>query len=80
MTKAVFLFGSPNKGKWELLEKIQLYYTDLVNKDIEILSNQPALTMKLVKNDQLCASGEIRKEIIYAVKRLVRVKKKKEEE
>ena len=52
MTKAVFLFGSPNKGKRELLEKIQLYYTDLVNRDIEILSDRPGLTMELVKNDK----------------------------
>ena len=39
MTKAVFLFGIPNAGKLELLKKIQLYYTNLVNRDIEILSN-----------------------------------------
>ena len=52
MTKAVFLFGSPNTGKRELLEKIQLYYMDLVNRDIGILSDQPGLTMELVKNDK----------------------------
>ena len=52
MTKAVFLFGSPNVGKLELLKKIQLYYTDLVNKDIEILSDRSDLTMELVKNDK----------------------------
>ena len=56
MTKAVFLFGNPNTGKRELLEKIQLYYTDLVNRDIEILSSKPDLTMELVKNDKK-ASG-----------------------
>lgn len=56
MTKAVFLFGSPNAGKRELLKKIQLYYTDLVNKDIEILSDRIDLTMELVKNDKK-ASG-----------------------
>ena len=52
MTKAVFLFGSPNTGKRELLKKIQSYYTDLVNRDIEILSSKPDLTMELVKNDK----------------------------
>ena len=52
MTKSIFLFGNPNVGKRELLEKIQSYYTDLVNKDIEILSDQPGLTMELVKNDK----------------------------
>ena len=52
MTKAIFLFGSPNTGKRALLKKIQLYYTDLVNRDIGILSDQPGLTMELVKNDK----------------------------
>ena len=52
MTKAVFLFGSPNKGKLELLEQIQAYYADLVNKDIEVLSGRPDLMMELVKKDK----------------------------
>ena len=52
MTKAVFLFGEPNKGKLELLGHIQSYYTDLVNKDIEILAGRTDLMPEFVKNDK----------------------------
>ena len=52
MTKAVFLFGEPNKGKLELLGRIQSYYTNLVNKDIEILAGRTDLMPELVKNDK----------------------------
>ena len=52
MAKAIFLFGEPNKGKLELLGQIQSYYTDLVNKDIEILSGRTDLMPELVKNDK----------------------------
>ena len=53
MTKAVFLFGEPNKGKLELLSQIQAYYTDLVNQDIELLCKHSEFTLELVKNDKI---------------------------
>ena len=52
MTKAVFFFGTPNKGKLELLGQIQTSYTDLVNQDIELLCKHPEFTLELVKNDK----------------------------
>ena len=53
MTKAVFFFGTPNKGKRELLSQIQSYYTDLVNQDIELVCKHPEFTLELVKNDKI---------------------------
>ena len=52
ITKSVFLYGHPNKGKASLLKQIQRSYTDLVNHDIEALLQHPEFTLQLVKNDK----------------------------
>lgn len=52
MTRSVFMYGHPNKGKLNLLKEMQRRYTDLVNHYIEVLTNHEELTMQIVKNDK----------------------------
>ena len=52
VTKSVFLYGDPNKGKLTSLTKMQALFTALVNQDIQILSDREDLMLQLVKNDK----------------------------
>ncbi len=48
ITKSVFLYGRPNKEKLVM----QNSYTALINRNIELLENNPAIVLQLVKNDK----------------------------
>ena len=52
ITKSVFLYGRPNKEKLVLLQQMQDFYTALINRDIELLEQNPAIVLQLVKNDK----------------------------
>lgn len=52
MTKSVFLYGNPNKGKAELLRSAQDKAVDLINRNIRILSEREDLFLSLLKNDK----------------------------
>lgn len=52
VTKSVFLYGNPNKGKLTSLKEMQDLFTTLVNQDIQILSDREDLMLQLVKNDK----------------------------
>lgn len=52
MTKAVFLYSVPNKGKADVFRRAQDKATDLINKDIRILSGRDDILVQLVKNDK----------------------------
>lgn len=52
VTKSVFLYGRPNKGKLALLKQMQRTFTALVNEDILALDQTPSVFMQLVKNDK----------------------------
>ena len=52
LTKSVFLFGNPNKGKCLTLQKIQDSFTELVNRNIQILSEDRSVLLQIVKNDK----------------------------
>lgn len=51
--KSVFLYGDPNVGKLEILQRMEREYTSLVNKDIALIINSESkFLMQLVKNDK----------------------------
>lgn len=52
VTKSVFLYGNPNKGKLTSLKEMQDLFTTLVNQDIQILSGREDLMLQLVKNNK----------------------------
>ena len=52
ITKSVFLYGRPNKEKLVTLQQMQNSYTDLINRDIDLLEKNPAIVLQLVKNDK----------------------------
>lgn len=52
MVKSVFLYGRPNKGKFEILQSMQDFFTDMVNDLIRRLDSCPDITLQLVKNDK----------------------------
>ena len=52
ITKSVFLYGRPNKEKLAMLQQMQNSYTALVNRDIELLEQNPSIVLQLVKNDK----------------------------
>ena len=52
MTRSVFLYGKPNKGKYETLRHIQDVYADLANQYITALTANDDYAMQLVKNDK----------------------------
>ena len=59
ITKSVFLYGRPNKEKLVTLQQMQNSYTDLINRDIDLLEKNPAIVLQLVKNDK--KDSEMRK-------------------
>lgn len=50
--KSVFLYGHPNKQKVVDITAIQKLFTDLVNKNIQLLSTQDCFYVQLIKNDK----------------------------
>ena len=52
LTKSVLLFGNPNKGKCLTLQQIQDSFTELVNQNIQILSEARSVLLQIVKNDK----------------------------
>ncbi len=52
MTRSVFFYGKPNTGKLSLLNQMQTTYTDLVNRNIQLLAGRHDLLLQLVKNDK----------------------------
>ena len=52
ITKSVFLYGQPNKEKRIALQQMQNSYTALINRDIELLEQNPTIMLQLVKNDK----------------------------
>ena len=52
ITKSVFLYGQPNKEKLITLQQMQRSYTDLINRDIELLEKESSVLLQLVKNDK----------------------------
>ena len=58
-TKAVFLYGTPNKEKLYALKTLQDQYTDLANDYIAELTASPEYILYIVKNDK--KNSELRK-------------------
>lgn len=52
VTKSVFLYGQPNKGKLACLKEMVSSFTALVNHDILLLDDNKALFLQIVKNDK----------------------------
>lgn len=52
MTKSVFLYGCPNKGKLSVLKHMEDAFTKLVNEDIRLLAGNDCIALFLVKNDK----------------------------
>jgi len=52
MTKSVFLYGKPNRGKLDLLSAAQNKAKELVNRYIQIIHEKEDLLLSLVKNDK----------------------------
>ena len=52
MTRSFFFYGKPNTGKLSLLNQMQTTYTDLVNRNIQLLAGRHDLLLQLVKNDK----------------------------
>ena len=50
--KSVFLFGKPNKGKLDLLWKMERKYVELINFNIDVLMAVPDIHVQLIKNDK----------------------------
>lgn len=58
--KSVFLYGDPNVGKLEILQRMEREYTALVNRDIDLIVNSESkLLMQLVKNDKKDSSVRV---------------------
>ena len=52
LTKSVFLNGRPNKGKTELLSRMERMFLSLVNNNIRFLSAYDGIALQLIKNDK----------------------------
>ena len=52
VTKSVFLYGQPNKGKLACLKDMVSSFTALVNRDILLLDDNKVLFLQIVKNDK----------------------------
>lgn len=52
LTKSVFLYGNPNKGKWIVLQQMQDSFTKLINRDIQVLNEDHSVLLQIVKNDK----------------------------
>lgn len=51
--KSVFLYGNPNKGKQDVLSRMERQFTDQVNRDIALLlDTNSRFAMQLIKNDK----------------------------
>ena len=50
--KSVFLFGNPNKGKLNLLWQMEHKYVELINFNIDVLTDVPDIHVQLIKNDR----------------------------
>lgn len=50
--KSVFLFGNPNKGKLNLLWQMEHKYVELINFNIDVLTDVPDIHVQLFKNDR----------------------------
>ena len=50
--KSVFLYGNPNKGKLAVLWQMERKYVELINFNIEVLTNIPDIHLQLIKNDR----------------------------
>ena len=51
--RSVFLYGRPNKDKYELLSRMECAYTELVNSDIKLINSaESRFLLQLVKNDK----------------------------
>lgn len=58
--KSVFLYGKPNTGKRELLERMVSVNTDLVNRDIDLIhSHRYELMLPLAKGDRKDSSVRV---------------------
>ena len=50
--KSVFLYGNPNKGKLAVLWQMERKYVELINFNIEALTNISDIHLQLIKNDR----------------------------
>ena len=58
MTKSGFLYGYPNRKKFDALQKLQMLYTEAVNHYITLIDANKDLLLQVLKNDK--KDGQIR--------------------